>query len=274
MATRIMILLSLSICLCACTSSKIANIPTVLSNKHDINIAVQKAFVDNLDQLYILTPNGVLIKYDQNLVELYRYADNTLGAISHIDVYNPLNTLVYHRQYNTIAYLDNTLALLKKQDLQDFELYDINTIAASNDGKLWLYDPTKNQLIKINDTGRTIISSNSLNDYGLADLDPVKIVERFNMLFVFDPAYGIILFDNLGQYIKVLPLKNIDNFQSDGKTIITFEKPHIKLYSIKLLEEQIIVPKEIEDESNYDQIILSPKYYYYIYKDGVSRAER
>lgn len=257
--------------LLSCTATKEIKEKIVLSNTRDVNIEIGNVFLDNLDQLHIVDGKGTLTRYTQDLEVLYKYADNTLGSIQHVDVNNPLKALVYHRDYGIISYLDNTLALIRKSNLQDWGFYDITTIASSNDGNIWLYDPAKNQILKIDDSGAVKLSTNNLNDYRLEDLNPIKIVERNNKLFVYDEDYGIIIFDNLGQYLKLLPIKNVKTFQTDGNNIYVFQEDIMKVYTIRLLEESII---ELLPNTKANNVLISPRSIYYIYKDGVDRVYR
>ncbi len=270
MVSRIMIvMIAFSLLSCGATQETLA--PAPVSNTHDINIDLKNVYLDNLDQLHIVDRKNTLTRYNQDLEVLYKYADNTLGKIQHVDVNNPLKVLVYHRDYGIISYLDNTLALIRKANLQDWGYNDISTIASSNDGNIWLYDPAKNQVLKINDAGKIKLSTNNLNDYRLEDLEPTKIVERDNRVFLFDDQYGIVIFDNLGQYLKVLPLQDIQNFQTDGKNVYVYQDNSIKVYTIRLLEESII-PLEVKE--NIKNVLISPRSIYYIYPDGIDRRFR
>lgn len=265
------IILLITLCLFSCGVTKEISAPIIISDTHDINIAIDNVYLDNLNQLHIIDHKGTLTRYTQDLEILYKYSDNTLGSIQHVDVNNPLKILVYHSDYGIISYLDNTLALIRKANLQDWGFNDVSTIASSNDGNIWLYDPAKNQVLKINDAGKIQLSTNNLNDYRLQDLNPTKIVERNNKLFIFDQEYGIIIFDNLGQYLKVLPIKEINNFQTDGKNIYVFQNNNIKVYTIRLLEENTI---PLETKKGIQNVLISPRSIYYIYADGVDRKFR
>lgn len=255
----------------SCGSTRLVEQNIELSDTRDINAYVTNAFLDNLDQIHIIDNRGTLTRYSQDLKPLYKYADNTLGSIQHVDVNNPLKTLVFHRDYGIVSYLDNTLALLRKADLQDWGFYDISTIASSNDGLIWLYDPTRNQILKVDDEGQVILSTNNLNDYNLEDLEPIKIVERDNKIFVYDAQFGIIIFDNLGQYLKVLPIKGISTFQTDGRNLYIYKEGKIIVYTIRLLEESKLDLGENIKASN---VLISPKSIFYIYADGVDQKSR
>ena len=98
--------------------------------------------------------------------------------------------------------------------------------------------------------------------------------QKNNKLFVHDENYGIIVFDNLGQYIKVLPLENISHFQTDGIFIYTYNNESLKVYTTKLLEESVIELPKHKSLKEVINIWISPKAFYYVYKDGVSTVLR
>jgi hypothetical protein len=235
-------------------------------------VALSNIYIDQLDQIYIIDNKGTLTRYDKHLQPQYIYADRTLGPIHSVDVGNPLQIIVYHADYGIISYLDNSLSTIKKQNIQDWEYYDVSTIASTNDGNIWMYDPVKIQLLKINDNGEILVSSNNLHDYHLQNLEPIKIIEKNNKVFILDATYGIIIFDNLGQYLKVLPITSINDFQTDGRNIYIYEDNNMVSYSTKLLERYVFdidAPK-----STPQNIILSTQWIYYIYHDGVDRKRR
>ena len=137
-----------------------------------------------------------------------------------------------------------------------------------------MYDPAKNVISKLDDNGAVILSSNNLNDYGLQNLHPSKIVERANTLIVQEPDLGLIIFDNLGQFIKVLPLKNIQSFQTDGNNIYSFSDNILHVYTIRLLEESAINLSIPNTSSTLRNVLVSPRAFYYVYDNGVSVSLR
>lgn len=207
------------------------------------------------------------------MTEIYRYADNTLSGIQHVDVTNPLSTIVYQADYGSISYLDVTLALIRTQRLQEWDLYNISTIGVANDGNLWLYDPVQHVIAKYDDTGRRLLSSNRLSDFGINSLEPVKIIERANLLLVYDPSIGILVLDNLGQYIKLLPLVGFTQFQSDGSNIYLYQSNQLKAYTIRLLEEKLIYETPLSN-LGVQHVLVSPKSYILIYRDGIDKIPR
>lgn len=237
----------------------------------DLNISASKMYVDGLDQLYVLSSQNEIIKYDNDLIERHRYNDNTLGEISLVNVYNPLNIMVYYADYGTIVYLDNTLSVVRSISLNSWEYFDIEIIAASNDGNIWLYDPSKNRLVKCNEQGQELLSSNNLNDFGIGEITPIKIIEQNNKVWLLDETNGILVFDNLGGYIKRIPFDSQHDFQIDGDHLVYWDGDKIQIKSFKLLEHsQLNIPQQ----EKWNQVIISPKHFYMMDKNGINRSAR
>lgn len=76
--------------------------------------------MDKLHQIYVITPDNNIIKYDENGDILYRYTNNYLGAPSLIDASNPIQILVYYPGLQTIVTLDVTLNEISRTNLVSF----------------------------------------------------------------------------------------------------------------------------------------------------------
>ena len=74
--------------------------------------------------------------------------------------------------------------------------------------------------------------------------------------------------------LDVLPNEtdaDVKTFQTDGKNIYTFSNNTIQIYTIRLLEESAI---DLKSSITAENVLISPRSIYYIYKDGVDREFR
>ena len=109
-----------------------------LIKKIDIN--AKWMATDKLQQLYIITTENEVIKYSPEGIELFRFSNNTLGDLTHIDITNPFSVLLYYPDFLTIYTLDRTLNKTGEFNLLDLNLTDVETVGMSNDNNVWLYD--------------------------------------------------------------------------------------------------------------------------------------
>ena len=205
-----------------------------------ITVDAQLMTTDKLGQLYISTTKNEVIKYNPEGKEVFRFSNNTLGKLAHIDVTNPFNILLYYPEYMMIYTLDRTLNKTGEFNLLDLELTDVEAVAMSNDNNVWLYDIIFYKIKKINRKGEVLKESENLSNQFDRPLLPNFILERENWLYVNDPNLGILIFDTFGQHIKTLDFKGLTSFQIFDNQLIFKEKNQLKVFHLQSLVTTII----------------------------------
>lgn len=214
----------------------------------EIPIASHSFTTDQLQQLYIATPENEIIKYSPDGKVLFRYNNNTLGEIGFIDASNPLNVLVYYPDFKTVINLDRTLNESGQINLFDLGVIDVNGIGRSSDNNLWLYDNTAFKLKKINRQGQTQIESDDLSLLLRKFLQPNCIKEVETLVYVNDPEHGIFIFDFYGQYMKLLAIKGLSDFQIVNEQLIYQQEGELHVFHLRtLLDRTVKLPKAIEE---------------------------
>ena len=233
-----------------------------------IDIKAKWMATDKLQQLYIITTENEVVKYSPEGNELFRFSNNTLGDLTHIDITNPFSVLLYYPDFLTIYTLDRTLNKTGEFNLLDLNLADVETVGMSNDNNVWLYDFVFYKLKKVNRNGEVLKESivNLSNEFE-SPLQPNFILERENWLYVNDPNLGILVFDIYAQYQKTIDIKNLTHFQIIDNQLIYKEKEQLKSFHLKSLSTQIIdLPKGVSLEN---QIAIQKSKLFVRKKDGV-----
>jgi hypothetical protein len=93
---------------------------------------------DNQQNNYSIKSN-VLTKKSQT--KTYQYNNLSLGKITKVDFQNPLEIVVFYKNFNTVVLLDNQLNEIKKIDynLKSTQL-NIEAVALSSQNQIWIYD--------------------------------------------------------------------------------------------------------------------------------------
>lgn len=268
-------LIILVLVLVSCKSTKEVYVPVAPSDmKFDITEKVKKAEVDKLNNTYILTPDNKIICYNSKKDKKYEYANKMLGKISSFDLRDPLRTILFIDDFDQIVVLDNTLSELSTISLQDFEYTDISNVCKSNDNSLWLYDRANRRLVKIDDKGGFISQSANMEDFGLNNLQPIKMVEAGNKLVIADPDQGFLIFDNYGQFIKKFQVNNIVDFQFDGRLIVFYDGKGVKAYNINFPNSTMMgYPSKLRS-SEIKNVYFTSDNWYGIYNNGINIIER
>ncbi len=244
----------------------------VEQSNYDISQKNKTFSLDELGYLYLITNRNELIRYTPNLVEQYAYSNERLGSITSVDANNPLKLLLFYENYQTIIMLDNLLGDIGRYNLFDLGFNDVEAVGISNDNNVWLYDPIDYKLKKIDNTGKLLVESITMYNEGLEYIRPDFLVEKGNKVFLYDKSHGFYLFDNLGQYLYSIPMKEIDSYQVVSENMILFLKDEIiHNYDLVYKSQQTYKPISEYTKSDIDDVLFTKKYIYLRDGKGVIR---
>lgn len=232
---------------------------------YDIAENVVDIHVDNLQNIYILTKENKVVKYTDDFKLQFVYSNNLIGEIKSIDATNPQKILCFIKDFNRILVLDNTLAEINIIDLSTSDYLDVSVVARTNDNQIWLFDPINQELVKVNDLLERQFESNRLSDLNLGMIDPVSLKERGNLVAMSDPEIGILIFDNFGQFLKLIPEKGIEHFQIFGEYLFFIQNNQYFQYHIKRYEKTPLNNMA----AGFDRFTITKTSTYYIDERGV-----
>ncbi len=171
------------------------------------------ATVDNLSNIYLVSAENIIEKYDSTGRFLTRYSNNRLGRPTLLDVTNPLKLLVWYADFRTVILLDRSLTVLGELDLIRAGFPDVRLVAAAPDGNLWGYDEVNFRLLKLASDGTKLAESQALNLLEFTPRQTACIRVTDSYVFVADPEAGIGIFDVFGQFNRVFkPLHPVRDF--------------------------------------------------------------
>ena len=215
--------------------------------KKQFDTAITDFYTDKLQNVFLVTPDNEVIKYIPSLQQEFRFSNNFLGDLGHIDTNNPFNILLFYPEYNTVISLDRNMIETGKFNLFDLNLLQVNAIAVSSDNHIWLYDQLEFKLKKVDNAGKTLVESGDLSLQLNQSLRPNFLVEKEQKVYVNDPEIGILIFDIFGQYETTLDFKNLQEFQIIGNELLFFEHEKLQSFHLQsLLVKSVELPKEME----------------------------
>lgn len=192
---------------------------------------------DKVQQIYAVTPTNEVIKYSPDGQETFRFNNNTLGRLGHIDATDPFNILLFYPDFQIAITLDRTMSKTGEFNLQDLDIFNVQTMATARDNDIWLYDELNFQLKKISREGIVQTSSEDLNLLlGLAP-EVRQMEARENFVYLNAPNIGLLVFDNFGNYHKTIPIQNIEQFQVLDKRLIYQREGKMFVFHLQALTE-------------------------------------
>ncbi|MBS1509753.1 MAG: hypothetical protein JST86_02835 [Bacteroidetes bacterium] len=196
-----------------------------------INGSFSSFTVDNLDNIYLVNTSGQLKKLNANGDSLAVFNDvKRYGAVSQIDVSNPLKILLYYKNFATIVTLDNYLNVRNTINLRKRNLYTVNCVATSYDNNIWLYDEQDYKLKKIGDDGSVLQESNDFRMIFDTVPSACQITDHENFVYLYDSIRGFYSFDYYGNFKNHLPFLHWNSTAVTGKILYGFSNNKLMSY--------------------------------------------
>lgn len=188
--------------------------------------------MDRLGNFYVVTKNGTIKKYNSRNQFENDFSPQKVGRPSLIEAWNPLRLFVFYEGLQEYLFLDRFMTSANRFNVREITDY-AGLVTVSADNNLWLIDLTEFGLKKFNTTFNQVTISTPFDLL----LDPERydishIREYQNLVFVSDRESGILIFDNLGNYLRKLPYKKVAYFNFHESMIYFVEGGHFKLIDI------------------------------------------
>ncbi len=195
---------------------------------------------DKMQHLYLIENEHSLYKYNKAGELLYSYHENSLGEISSVAVQNPFYILVYYNDYSTAVILDRTLSEIRRQDLSELGIDQLQAIGIASDNHTWLFDNGTATLQKIDAQNQILLESSDLNLQLAEVLTPNRLVEYQNKVYLNSPNLGVLVFDAYANYIKTIPIVGLDYFQVQENQLFFIQEGQFQYYNLQTFQTKAI----------------------------------
>lgn len=222
--------------------------------------------VDKLGYYYIIEQSLKIKKFNSNQNLLYTFSDVNNGELTMVDVSNPQKVLVFYIEQQIILILDNTLSVIGKIELNNNSYY--TAAGRTNDGNIWLYDSFLLRLIKINNEGKQIDESFPVSSVVPKDIKESKIYDKDNYVMIVDNEIGVLLYNNLGLFKKVIPLLNVNKPNIVSNNLYYYDNTELKYFKYDLRLNEKSTAYDFSDNMVLPSNIIYENLHFYILNDG------
>lgn len=195
---------------------------------------------DILQNLYIITSNNAILKYDSSGKLLISQQFKNYGEIASIDVTNPLNPEIFFAGQNKIVITDNNLNNVSETGLENSTIQQYAVGCRASAGGYWLYDAQNLKIKRIDQDNITQIETPNLATLRIRDINPAYMTENSPWLYISIPSNGIAVFDQFGAYYKNVPVKNLLRFQVVKNTIVYYTDSTLNYFDIGTNEQKAV----------------------------------
>jgi hypothetical protein len=177
--------------------------------------------VDNLGNIYVINRDNQLKKLSPKGDSLAVFNDvRRYGNIGSIDVTNPLKILVYYRDFTTIIELDRFLNIINTIDLRPQNILQAKAVGLAYDNNIWIFDELDARLKRIADDGTLVDQSTDFRQLFDTVPDPESVLDRDGLVYLYDTARGVYIFDHYGTLKTHLDFSGWKDFNVIGKNLL------------------------------------------------------
>lgn len=189
--------------------------------------------VDNLDNIYILNSRNQVKKINAAGDSVAVYNDvKKFGTATLIDVSNPLKVLLYYKDFATIVTLDRLLNVRNVIDLRKQNILQAKAVGQSYDNKIWVFDELESKLKKIDEDGSLLLETADFRLLLGQSVMPVKIFNENKFVYLYDPMFGLYVFDYYGAIKNNIMITGWQNLKVTGNYIFGSKADTLYRYEI------------------------------------------
>jgi hypothetical protein len=197
----------------------------------ELSDTIISSTVDRPGDLYFVTKEGQIQKFDKDgkLVVVYKHK----GPPTLFDPRDGARLFAYYRGLQQYDYLNPTFDMVSSYRVDSAFVIEPWLIAPSTEKKLWVLDNADHSLKKINTIDAQVevevVIDASLIENATAF---TSIREYQNFVFLLNPQKGIYIFNSLGKFIKLVPLKGIQQFNFLGEEMYYLSGSTVKFLDL------------------------------------------
>lgn len=216
----------------------------------------QTVSIDPSGNVYVASTKGDVFKYGPDGKELIHYSPIKPAEITLLEAWNPLRIFLFYADFQEYVFLDRFLVPSPIYRLDEGISDFANTIAPSLDNNIWFIDIASFSLQKFDINFNTVLISTPLELILNPDDYEIGFMREYqNILFVNDRKSGILVFDNLGNYIRKINKAGLTHFYFADNFMYFMDDGAVIFEDIYGKEEKAAI-KLPPEEHNYNHVLI------------------
>ena len=212
-----------------------------------IDTAAKFATVDNLGNLFVVTPKNELLKFNPNGKFLWNYTNKSYGEITQLDVTDPLRVILYYQAYQQVIVLNNNLSEISKYTFNQNPELQISLIASANNDGFWAYDQINRELRKLTNYFVDDLKSGNIYQRNGFDMQANFMLTDDQQIYINDTTAGIRIFDRYGNFVKTAVVYPKGDFNVEGNEIYFTKENKLMRYNYLTFDlQEIPLPEKCD----------------------------
>ena len=213
----------------------------------EVSDTIVFATVDRPGDLYLVTTNGQIQKYDKDGKLLVVYKHKLVPTI--FEGRDGAKLFAYYRSEQQYDYLSPSFEPLNSYKIDPAFAIEPYLICTSGEHKLWVLDKADHSLKKVNVQKGEVEIEVQIDSTLIQNAESfITMREYYGFIFLLNPSRGIYIFNGMGRHIKTIDVKGIQTFNFFGEELyyskgnkLTF----VDLFNADSREVDLIQPAKI-----------------------------
>jgi len=216
---------------------------------------VAQVSINRYQQLFIVDNQANVYQYDTTFELIQTFSPTRKAKPTILEAWETMRIFLFFQELQEYVFLNRLLSQTENKRFSTDNIQFVRVATVAADGNIWLFDEIDFSLKKYNPTQKNILITNPL-DLSLlyADTDISFLKEYQNKLFMVDKSKGILVFDNLGNYIETIQAKDAAWITFCNDEIIFPRHKKWQAYHLYTRQERFIC----QTEANF--VILTDRY--------------
>ncbi|MDE0560000.1 hypothetical protein OU792_08405 [Algoriphagus sp. NF] len=189
--------------------------------------------MDNRDQIFISSRQGDLYLYDSKGNRLNYFSPPRQGRINQLEAAWTVNIFTFSEDLQEYRVLDRFLNPIAEHNFFDASINLAKAATFGNNNIVWVWDESDLSLKRMDYLRNLVLDAQPLPL--LTDSKNLNILEMRefkNRLFVLAPEEGVFVFDNQGNLIRQINLKQVPNLCLYKDYLLWIENNHLNTYCL------------------------------------------
>lgn len=189
--------------------------------------------MDNRDQIFISSRQGDLYLYDSKGNRLNYFSPPRQGRINQLEAAWTVNIFTFSEDLQEYRVLDRFLNPIAEHNFFDASINLAKAATFGNNNIVWVWDESDLSLKRMDYLRNLVLDAQPLPL--LTDSKNLNILEMRefkNRLFVLAPEEGVFVFDNQGNLIRQINLKQVPNLCLYKDYLLWIENNYLNTYCL------------------------------------------
>jgi hypothetical protein len=217
----------------------------------EVNDTIVFAAVDRPGDLYLITKDGQIQKFDKDGKLIIVYKHNTVPTL--FEPRDGSRLFAYYREHQEYDYFNPSFDITGSFRIDPAFAIQPWLISTAGENKLWILDAADQSLKKINRKESEVELEVVIDSSVIQNAKAFTSIREYQgFVFLLDPHKGIYIFNNLGKHIKTIEVPGLHNFNFLGEELY-----YIKNHQVQFLDLFTGEGRSIAEEKACNSILLT-----------------